>query len=128
MLKVKKIRPGYRSNHSLIELNLKFHDNTLKSKTFWKFNNLLLHNFEFIKEVKGAILKVKEQYTALPYNRKNIDQIENEFFETTINKQLFLEMILLEVRSVSISFSVALKKKRTRKGKGNRGYAAKAPK
>ena len=110
-VKGEKIRPGYRSDHSLIDLNLNFCDNTFKSKTFWKFNNSLLRNFEFIKEVKGAILKVKEQYAALPYNRENIDQIENEYFETTINKQLFLEMILLEIRSVSISFSVALKKK-----------------
>ena len=44
------------------------------------------------------------------YNKDNIQNIENELFETYINPQLFLEMLLLNLRSVSISFSTALKK------------------
>ena len=111
LVKGENIKPSYRSDHSMIELELHFHENPVKSKSFWKFNNSLLYNFDFIKEVKNTILKVKEQYAAFPYDRNNLNQIENEYFETIINKQLFLDMLLLEIRGTSISFSVALKRK-----------------
>ena len=106
-----EIYPGYRSDHSIIELTLKLCKNTSKGRTFWKFNNSLLYNTEYINEVKKSILKIKEQYAAYPYNREQIHEIDNEQFETVINPQLFLEMILLDIRSISIAFSTALKKK-----------------
>ena len=109
------IKPGYRSDHSLIELNLKFSEEHVKLKTFWKFNNSLLLYPEFVKEVHNTLLNIKREYAAFPYNRDNIDQIDNENFETIINKQLFLEMLLLEIRGKSISFSVALKKKKEKR-------------
>ena len=56
------------------------------------------------------ILNVKRQYAASPYNLENINEIENSNFETCINPQLFLEVILLEIRSRTIAFSPALKK------------------
>ena len=82
-----------------------------KGKTYWKFNNSLLTNFDFIKEVKSVILKVKETYAAFPYDRGKINEIDNEFFESIINPQLFLDMLLLELRGKSIAFSAAIRKK-----------------
>ena len=116
-IKGESIRPGYRSDHSIIEIRLVFVENEVKSKTYWKFNNSLLYNFDFVKEVKESILKIKQQYAALAYNFDNINSIDNEMFETVINKQLFLEMLLLEIRNTTISFSSALKKKEREKEK-----------
>ena len=53
---------------------------------------------------------IKKQYAATPYNLEKIDDIDNETFETTINPQLLLEMLLLESRSKTIAFSSAMKK------------------
>ena len=106
-----KIRSGYRSDHSIIEMTLSFNQDFSNKKNFWKFNNSLLYNFDFINEAKNSILSTKKQYAVLVYNTDNIQNIENDIFETNINPQLFLEMLLLNLRSVSISFSTALKKK-----------------
>ena len=105
-----KIIYGYRSDHSAIVISLVFNE-IVRSKTFWKFNNSLLNNSDFINEIKQVISKVKKQYAALPYNLDNIESIENETFQTVINPQLFLDILLLEIRSTTVSFSSALKKK-----------------
>ena len=106
-----KIKSGYRSDHSIIELTLTFNKALSKTKTFWKFNNSLLYNKDFVNEIRNSFLNTKRQYAATPYNLDNIADIENEDFVTIINPQLFLEMILLNARSTSISMSSAIKKK-----------------
>ena len=105
------IKPGYRTDHSLINLTLDFNKNCNRKKTFWKFNNSLLYNIDFVKEVKNSILKTKEEYAVPVYLKDKLSEIDNETFETSINPQLFLEMILLKIRSVSISFGTQLKRK-----------------
>lgn len=105
-----KIIPGYRSDHSALNISLVF-NKTTKSKTFWKFNSSLLKNTHYIKEIKEVIINVKKQYACTPYNLDNISSIDNDIFETTINPQLFFEMLLLEIRSKTIAFASALKKK-----------------
>ena len=107
-----KIRPCYKSDHSIIELTLTFNKEFSNKRNFWKFNNSLLHNTDFIKEVKNSILSTKRDYAVLVYNRENIGNINNDIFETNINPQLFLEMLLLHLRSENISFSTALRKKK----------------
>ena len=104
------IIPGYRSDHSAILISLKF-NNTNHSKSFWKFNNSLLVNSSFVSEIKNVISSVKKQYALLPYNLDNIDSIDNKDFQTSLNSQLFFEVLLMEIRSKTISFSSALKKK-----------------
>ena len=104
------IVPGFRSDHSATSLSLIF-NKIPKGKTFWKFNSSLLGNIEYVKEIKNTIFNVKTQYAASPYNLDNINAIENEFFQTPINPQLFFEILLLEIRSKTIAFSSALKRK-----------------
>ena len=104
------IRPGYRSDHSIIELTLTLSKDSAYKKNFWKFNNSLLYNTDFVKEAKESILKTKKEYALPVYSREYIESIEN-IFETSINPQIFLEMVLLNLRSLSICFSAALKKK-----------------
>ena len=105
-----KIIPGYRSDHSAISISLVF-NKINKSRTFWKFNSSLLNNVKYINEIKQVITDVKRQYALAPYNLDNIEQIENTMFQTNINPQLFFEMMLLEIRSKTIAFSSAVKKK-----------------
>ena len=112
-----EIKPGYRSDHSIIELVLNFNKFPVKKKTFWKFNNSLLYNSDFVKEIKKTFVSTKTQYAATPYNSEKIQEIENKDFQAIINPQLFLEIILLNTRSTSIAFSTSLKKKEDEKCK-----------
>ncbi len=104
-----KILPGYRTDHSLITTVLKFTKQT-KPNPFWKFNNSLLKDVSFISEIKSTILETKKYYAASPYNQENIGLIENKDLILSINPQLFFEMLLLNIRSKSISFAAAKKK------------------
>ena len=71
------ISPGYRTDHSLLELSLSITD-FKKGKGFWKFNNSLLRDKVFVDKVKQIINLLKEQYAASPYDRANITTINNE--------------------------------------------------
>ena len=104
-----KISAGYRSDHSLISITLNFQQN-YKPKTFWKFNNSLLRSQEYVDKVKETILNVKKQYAATPYNQDDIHNIDNYTLQLTINDQLFFEMVLLEIRSATISFATNKKR------------------
>ena len=105
-----KICTGYRTDHSRVEIVLNFEIKEAKGGSFWKFNNSLLFNSDFVTEANNKILAIQKQYAAPVYNLEKIDEVDLETFETIINPQLFLEMILLELRSLSISFSSNLKK------------------
>ena len=102
--------PGFRSDHSAASLSLIF-KKIQKGKTYWKFNSSLLKNTNFVNEINNSILNIKKQYAATPYNLDNIHLIENDSFQTILNPQLFFEILLLELRSKTISFSSALKRK-----------------
>ena len=53
----------------------------------------------------------------MPYNIENINEIPNNIFQPLINDQLFFEMLLLEIRSKTIVFSI--QKKRNTKNRMN---------
>ena len=95
---------GYLSDHSMIKLSLKT-NNIKRNRPLWKFNNSLLKDIDFITSIKKVISDVKKQYAAMVYNRDNIDLIEDDQLSLTIDDQLFLEMLLLEIRGKCISYS-----------------------
>ena len=64
----------------------------------WKFNNSLLYEKDYRKIVRENIIDLKKQYAALIYNRDKIQEIDDNELQLTINVQLFLEMLLLEIR------------------------------
>ena len=70
------INPGYRTDHCSILLKLKFINNE-QGRGYWKFNNYLLKNKDYVKLVKDTI-------------QQDISNIE-----FTINDQLFLETLLM---------------------------------
>ena len=96
------IEYGYRSDHSMVTLATKG-AKLEKAKPFWKFNNSLLSDREYVNVVKSVISQVKEQY-----------RIEDEN-ECVIDDQLFLEVLLMEIRGKTISYSSYIKKKRDNK-------------
>ena len=52
------ILPGYRSDHSIVSVNLQMFTHTTKPKLFWKFNNQLLKDEHFIQKSKEQIAEV----------------------------------------------------------------------
>ena len=74
-----KISYGYRSDHSLVSLEIEWTEVT-RGKGFWKFNSSLLVDPENVNLVKQVIEEVKEQ------------------FSEHHSSQTILEMIKLKVR------------------------------
>lgn len=104
------IKPGYRTDHSMITLDIKLND-FIKGKGFWKFNNSVLKEQDYITVVKETIKNTKLQYVATPFNRDIIDIIDNALISFTINDQLFFEMLLLNIRRETIRYCCKRKKK-----------------
>ena len=110
-----EILPSYRSDHSTVVLSLEIND-FVKGKGLWKFNVSLLKDKAYINTVKKCIIDIKEQYMLPVYNTEFIkDNLNNDMVEFTISHQLFLEMLLMEIRGKTISYSAYRKKERERK-------------
>ena len=103
---------SYRSDHSTVVLSLEINE-FINGKGLWKFNTSLLKDKIYVEEVKKCINKVKEQYVLPVYNLEFIENsINNDFLELTISYQLFLEMLLMEIRGKTISYSAYKKKQK----------------
>ena len=98
------ILPGYRTDHSLIVLELNC-GGFKHGKGSWKLNNSLLEEAEYIETIKSSIKNVKEIYSATPYNIDELDNISPMELELMINDQLFFEALLLEIRGTTIAYS-----------------------
>ena len=104
--KQEKILPGYRSDHSMITVNLEFSE-PIERRTFWKFNNSLLHDVAYVQKVKEEITKTKEEYTT-----NTSEQNEGETMnEPNMGYQLFLEVLLMKIRGMTIQYAARKKKK-----------------
>ena len=96
------IIPGYRSDQSGIYLKIKLHENE-RGRGYWKFNNTLLKDKDYVNVVKLQI-----QETINLYSRNNFNNNNN--VEFTINDQLFLETLLMVIRGETIKYSSRKKK------------------
>ena len=110
-IKVSKIGASYRSDHSLVTLELNF-TNISHGKSYWKHNNSLLTELEYLKTINKKILDVKKQYALPVYNIDEIDNIPNTEIQFNINDQLFLDVLLMELRGQSISYASFKNKQR----------------
>ena len=100
------IETGYRSDHSIINIVLDF-QNQRKGRSYWKFNNSLLKDSDYVNIVKNTIKHVKEQYSS----QENPSDIPNSDLQLNITDQLFLDTLLMEIRGKTVSYSTY--KKRT---------------
>jgi exonuclease III len=105
------IQIGYRSDHSIIELNLTL-SNFHQGKGLWKFNCSLLKNKEYVDLVNKVIDETKEMYCIPVYNRNQLYNILDEDIQFTIYDELFLDTLLMSIRGESIKFASREKKKR----------------
>ena len=104
------IEPSYRSDHSMIILNMSFTKFVL-GRPLWKHINSLLSDIEYLNIINSKISEIKCQYALPVYNTENINLIPDNELQFTIDDQLFLEVLLLEIRGKSISYSCYKKKK-----------------
>lgn len=104
---------SYRSDHSPVLLSLKI-NNFIKGSGFWKFNNSLLTDKEYVNLIKEKMNEVKTQYACPVYNTENIRFIDNASLCFTICDQLFLDILLTEIRGKTISYSTYKKKRMTK--------------
>ncbi len=98
------IRPGYRSDHELICLDLEL-SSQKRGLGYWKFNNELLRDREYVNLVKNCIMENENRYA------ENIEQETNvENLKLTISDQLFFEVLKFEIRGLTISYCARRKK------------------
>ena len=103
------IKAGYRTDHSMITLTLTLGKES-KNKLLWKFNNSLLKDKLFAEEINDVIKAVVEEYAALPYIREQLSKIPKCDIHFVISDQLFLDVLLMKIRSKTISYA-AMKKR-----------------
>ena len=105
-----EIECGYRTDHSMILLKLKFNEKS-KRNTFWKFNSSLLKDKLFLEEINEEIKNVKLEYALSPYARESIEDIPISELQLSISDDLFLDFLLMKIRSKTISYAAMKKKK-----------------
>ena len=103
-----EIKASYRSDHSMIELDLTI-SKFSQGKGLWKFNNSLLECPEYVYLINRIIEEEKLKYAIPVYELK---YLKNTFtsFAMVIDQDLFLEMLLLRIRGETIKFATAQKK------------------
>lgn len=104
-----KIIPGYRTDHSIINIEFKINDFE-RGRGFWRFNNSLLRDKEYILKIKEIINDTVFEYTRPPY-------VPGPDAELYIRKDLFLDVLLMKIRSLSIYYSSLKAKERKDKKK-----------
>lgn len=74
-------------------------------KGLWKFNNSLLNDIDYLNCINAKIEEIKQQYCLPVYCLDNLLDVKNDDIQFTINDQLFLETLLMEIRGKTISYS-----------------------
>ena len=115
MQKVKNsfIDMAYRSDHSMITLVINLNDIEC-GKSYWKHNNPLLTDKEYLNIINTHIAAIKKQYSVPVYNSEQIENIPDSEIQFIISDQLFLEVLLMELRGQSISYASFKHKERNK--------------
>ena len=101
---------SYNSDHSPVILYFKFEDNG-HGKGLWKFNNSLLYDPQYVEQVNNVISNTKRQYAVPVYTIDDINNIPDSELQLSINDNLFLETLLMNIRGETISYATFKKKK-----------------
>ena len=87
------ILPGFKTDHSLITLNISLQSNP-RGRGFWKLNTSLLTDTDYIDMIKLTIEQTKEEY-------RN---------DSSVNPSLLWETIKVKAREKSISYAIGKKR------------------
>ena len=91
------IQPGYRTDHSYVEINLRMCQ-FIRGKGTWKFNCSLLKDKQYLIMVNELINQEKLDYAAKVYNPSNINKINDSDLTLSIHESLFVEHLLTKIR------------------------------
>ena len=83
------ILPGFRTDHSMITLNISLHSNP-RGRGFWKLNTSLLTDAAYIDMIKLTIEQTQQEYAN----------------DESVNPGLLWDMIKMKIREHSISFAI----------------------
>ena len=107
------IKQGYKSDHSILELELvlnEFH----RSKCVYRLINCqCLEDQTYLNLIRKVLNEEKIIYAILIYNLNTLENIENELIQLIIPDVLFLEMLLIGIRGESIRYATQVKPKKT---------------
>ena len=110
-----EILPAYRSGHYRMSLRLKLVFEP-RGRGFWKFNCSLLKDINYFQLVKRVIMETVWSYACPIYTEsyaRNTKAKVNISF--TINDSLFLETLLMKLRSETITFCIKNTREKTDK-------------
>ena len=110
-----EILPAYRSDHSRVSIRLNLSSQS-RGKGLWKLNCSLLKELAYIRLVKQCIQDTVYTYACPIYSHQYIESHEaKKDLQMTISDDLFLETLLMNIRSETISYTVKRAKERTEK-------------
>lgn len=104
------IIPGYRSDHSMIVLKLKFGKDS-KHNNYWKFNSSLLRDSQYAKEINEMIDCTILEYSSNPIDNDTPQETSLEEINLNVSDKIFLDFLLMKIRSKTIGYATAKKKK-----------------
>lgn len=91
------IKPGIKSDHSLIELSFNIKKVSKGGRGFWKFNSSLLRDSNYTAKVKQILINDEKQYADLK------------------DKSLLWDVIKCDIRAMTISYSSWIAKQKRKK-------------
>ena len=103
------INPSYRSDHSIIQMNLQINKFN-KGKGIWKFNCSLLSEQEYLAKINSSIRDEIIKYAVPIYSYQYLNSASFGDLQLTITDDLFLETLLLRLRGETIKYASARKK------------------
>ena len=101
-----KINPGYRSDHSSLQLNILINSfqqgkNSFQQvKGIWKLNYELLEHLDYVRTINQIIQEVRSRYSIPVCAQNYINEANNLDLLFTIDIDLLLEVMLLEIRYI----------------------------
>ena len=88
-LKKVSIEPGYKSDHSLISVSFNAQNTHQRGRGFWKFNNSLLREPDYMERIKQTLHDCQLKYSDLQNKSLKWDTIKCEIRATTISYAAF---------------------------------------
>ena len=108
------IKHAILTDHSIVSLNIDF-SHFQRGRGFFKYNNSLLKDEQYVEQIKCLIKEVTKQYAIDPRTDQfweNIDEHELQNVGININDQLFFDVLLMEIRGETIKYSATKKRMR----------------
>ena len=109
------IKPGYRSDHSLIELTL-ITCKSERGRGLWKFDCSFLKDKKYLICINDLIDREKLRYSLPVYNPVNLTAVPHLSINFTINDSQFLK-VLFQIHGETIKYATSVKQKNCQKEK-----------